>query len=97
ASLLMRSLVREGRITRLRIELSDVPGALGRVSTVIGSLGGNIIDVSHHRLFSQLPAKETYSDITVESRDNQHLKDIIRAIEDAGFAVHVRNQDTHTS
>lgn len=97
ASLLMRALVREGRITRLRIELSDIPGALGRVSTIIGSLGGNIIDVSHHRLFSQLPAKETYSDITVETRDNQHLKSIIKAVEDAGFVVHVRNQDTHTS
>jgi threonine dehydratase len=97
ASLLMRALVRDGRITRLRVELSDIPGALGRVSTIIGSLSGNIIDVSHHRLFSQLPAKETYSDITVESRDRQHLEDIIKAIEDAGFVVHVRNQDTHTS
>lgn len=97
ASLLMRALVRDGRITRLRIELSDIPGALGRVSTIIGSLSGNIIDVSHHRLFSQLPAKETYSDITVETRDRQHLEDIIKAIEDTGFVVHVRNQDTHTS
>ncbi|RMF10036.1 MAG: threonine ammonia-lyase [Alphaproteobacteria bacterium] len=97
ASLLMRALVRDGRITRLRVELSDVPGALGRVSTIIGALGGNIIDVSHHRLFSQLPAKETYSDITVETRDRLHLDEIIKAIEDAGFVVHVRNQDTHTS
>ncbi len=97
ASLLMRALVRDGRITRLRIELSDIPGALGRVSTIIGALGGNIIDVSHHRLFSQLPAKETYSDITIETRDRLHLDDIIKAIEDAGFVVHIRNQDTHTA
>lgn len=93
ASLLMRALVRDGRITRLRIELSDVPGALGKVSTIIGNLGGNIIDVSHHRLFSQLPAKETYSDVTLETRDRIHLDDILAALREAGFAVRINNND----
>ncbi len=95
ASLLMRALVRDGRITRLRIQLSDIPGALGKVSTILGTLGGNIIDVSHHRLFSQLPAKETFSDITVETRDRLHLEAIIKALQNAGFVVHVKNTDTH--
>lgn len=93
ASLLMRALVREGRITRLRIELSDVPGALGRVTTILGNLGGNIIDVSHHRLFSQLPAKETYSDVTLETRDRIHLDDILAALREAGFNVRINNSD----
>ena len=94
ASLLMRGLVREGRITRLRIELLDVPGALAQISGIIGRLGGNIIDVSHHRLFTELPAKETYSNVTLETRDRQHLLDILQALRDEGFVVHVnRSQD----
>lgn len=95
ASLLMRSLVREGRITRLRITLSDIPGALGVVASVIGTRGGNIIDVSHHRLFSHLPAKETFSDVTLETRDSMHLEDILKAIRDAGFDVHIKSADTN--
>lgn len=94
ASLLMRSLIRDGRITQLWVELQDVPGALARVSTIIGSLGGNIIDVSHHRLFTQLPAKETYCDITLETRDQEHLNRILDGLRQAGFVCHIKNADT---
>ncbi len=94
ASILMRSLVRDGRITRLRIELPDIPGALSIISSIIGNKGGNIIDVSHHRLFTELPAKETYSNITLETRDAQHLQDILEELREDGFVVNVnRNID----
>jgi threonine dehydratase len=94
ASILMRGLVRDGRITRLRIELPDVPGALSIISSIIGNKGGNIIDVSHHRLFTELPAKETYSNITLETRDARHLDDILEGLRKDGFEVSVnRNID----
>ncbi len=94
ASILMRSLVRDGRITRLRIELPDIPGALSIISSIIGNKGGNIIDVSHHRLFTELPAKETYSNITLETRDSRHLQDILDQLRAEGFTVNVnRNID----
>jgi threonine dehydratase len=89
ASILMRSLVRDGRITRLKIELPDIPGALSIISSIIGNKGGNIIDVSHHRLFTELPAKETYSNITLETRDSQHFEDILEEIRSEGFVVTV--------
>ena len=94
ASILMRGLVRDGRITRLRIELPDIPGALSIISSIIGNKGGNIIDVSHHRLFTELPAKETYSNITLETRDAKHLQDILDELREEGFIVSVnRNID----
>jgi threonine dehydratase len=89
ASILMRGLVRDGRITKLRIELKDVPGALAIISSIIGSKGGNIIDVSHHRLFTELPAKETYSNVTLETRDRENLLEILADLEAAGFKVEV--------
>ena len=89
ASLLMRGLVREGRITRLRVELLDVPGALAQITKIIGDLGGNIIDVSHHRLFTELPAKETYSNVTLETRDRANLEDILAGLRGADFTVHI--------
>ena len=36
ASVVMRGLVRDGRLSRLRIELPDVPGTLGEISTILG-------------------------------------------------------------
>ena len=51
ASVLLRGLVRDGRIVRLRLMIGDAPGQLARVTTVIGKLGGNIVEVQHQRLF----------------------------------------------
>jgi len=93
ASILMRELVREGRITRLRISLPDVPGQMARVSEIIARLGGNLIDVQHHRIFTVLPAKDTSVDIILETRDRQHLEGILAALRDASYTVRVLDPD----
>ncbi|MGE0410059.1 MAG: pyridoxal-phosphate dependent enzyme, partial [Amphiplicatus sp.] len=79
-SILMRDLVRQGRIARLRIELLDVPGQLTRVSEIIAGEQANIIDVAYHKIFSDLPAKQTYIDISVETFDRAHLDRVIAAL-----------------
>jgi threonine dehydratase len=65
ASLLMRGLVRSGRLVRLRAELPDIPGVLSRVSGVIGGLGGNIVEVHHQRLFHDTSVKRAELDVVV--------------------------------
>src|SRR6202008_3962787 len=39
ASVLLRGLVRDGRIVRLRLRITDAPGQLARVPTIIGTGG----------------------------------------------------------
>jgi hypothetical protein len=51
ASVLLRGLVRDGRIVRLRLMIGDAPGQLARVAGLIGKAGGNIVEVQHQRLF----------------------------------------------
>ncbi len=85
ASVLTRSLVREKRITSVRIIGNDQPGLLARVSTVIGDNGGNIIEVFHNRLALDVPAKGAEFDITIETRDARHTQEIIDALTAAGF------------
>jgi threonine dehydratase len=85
ASVLTRSLVREKRITSVRIIGNDQPGLLARVSTVIGDNGGNIIEVFHNRMALDVPAKGAEFDITIETRDALHTQDIIDALTQAGF------------
>jgi threonine dehydratase len=85
ASVIMRELVREQRIVTLRIPIADQPGALARVTHVVGEQGGNILDVFHRRLSTNLPAKSATLELTFESRDARHAESVVAAIRAAGF------------
>src|SRR5262249_22563854 len=59
ANVLLRNLLRDGRLVRLSMEIPDRPGILAEIAARIGHAGGNIIDVSHHRLFDAPSAQNT--------------------------------------
>ena len=81
----MRGLVREGRLVRLRIKITDQPGVLAKVSGLIGKEGANIIEVYHQRLLYDLPIKEADMDVVVETMDIKHVERLIAALNKAGF------------
>jgi threonine dehydratase len=85
ASILMRGLVREGRLVRLRSELPDLPGALSLVSGVIGKHAGNIVEVHHQRLFHDTSVKRAELDVVVETQNRRHVEVLIAALVAAGF------------
>jgi threonine dehydratase len=85
ASVLMRGLVREGCLVRLRSELPDIPGALARLSAVIGGRGGNIVEVHHQRLFQDASVKRAELDVVIETQSRRHVAAIVAALIAAGF------------
>jgi threonine dehydratase len=85
ASVLMRGLVREGCLVRLRSELPDVPGALSRLSGVVGNQGGNIVEVHHQRLFQDASVKRAELDVVIETQSRPHVAAIVAALIAAGF------------
>ena len=85
ASVLLRGLVREGKMARLRIELPDRPGALVAVSQIVADAGANIIEVTHHRLTHDVPVKTVTIDLVIETRDQTHTAALIAALESGGF------------
>ncbi|MFL5266007.1 MAG: threonine ammonia-lyase [Stellaceae bacterium] len=89
ASILMRGLVREGRLVRLRSELPDLPGALSRLSGVIGKHAGNIVEVHHQRLFHDTSVKRAELDVVVETQNRRHVEVLIAALVEAGFPTHL--------
>jgi threonine dehydratase len=89
ASVLLRGLVRDGRIVRLRLMIGDLPGQLARVSGLIGKAGGNIVEVQHQRLFGAVVAKRTELDVTVETRGRDHARELVDALSAEGFKVRV--------
>lgn len=91
SGILMRDLARSRRLARLRIELIDVPGQLSVVADAITRADGNIIDVAYHKIFNDLPAKQTYLDISVEAVDSTHMDRIIQELRSVGLNVQMAN------
>jgi len=89
ASVLTRELAREGRLSQLTIDLADQPGQLARVATLLGEAGANVVEVSHQRTFSDLPAKATLLEVVIETRDRAHLNETVSRLKTAGFEVEV--------
>jgi threonine dehydratase len=87
ASVLTRELAREGRLTQLAIDIVDRPGQLAAVSTLLAEASANIIEVSHQRTFSDLPAKATLLELVIETRDRAHLDDVLARLGASGFKV----------
>jgi threonine dehydratase len=86
---LTRGLVRDGRMVRLRIGIVDRPGVLAKVTQLIGETGGNIIEVYHQRLFYDVPAKQADVDAVIETRNVDHVHEIVAALEAHGFPARV--------
>ena len=81
ANVLLRNLLRDGRLVRLVLEIPDRPGVLADIAGRIGTAGGNIIDVSHHRLFASPSVQTAELEVMFEARDPAHGADIVRSLE----------------
>lgn len=85
ASVLLRGLVRGGQLVRLRVQITDAPGNLARVTHIIGEAGGNIVEIVHQRLFYDVPVKQTDIDVVIETRNASHTAEIKGKLELAGW------------
>jgi len=87
ASIMLRSLERENKIISLRITIDDRPGILGAITTLLGEEHANILEVSHRRMFLDVPAKGISVDFMIETKDAAHSAAVIARLEAEGFAV----------
>ena len=77
----------DGRLARLRIDISDEPGVLAAITASIGRCGGNIVEIFHQRLFYDVPAKLAKIDAVIETRGPEHVDEIIADLRAANFLV----------
>jgi len=87
ANVLLRDLARSGRLARLRIIMQDRPGALYQVARIFDQEAVNILELSHQRIFTNLPAKGLSLDVECETRDGAHLQRLLSALRAAGYEV----------
>jgi threonine dehydratase len=87
ANVLVRDLVRQGRIARLHVAAHDQPGALAAITSKVYEAGVNVIEINHSRIFTRLPAKDTMIEVECEARDPESIDDVVTRLEAAGFRV----------
>ena len=86
ANVLLRGMLRDGRLLRLRLEIPDRPGVLADIATRIAARGGNVIEVTHQRLFAAPSVQTAELEVMVEARDPLHATEIVLALE-ASYVV----------
>ena len=93
SSVLMRGLVRTGRLVRLGVQISDLPGNLARITELIAGLGGNIVEVEHERWYRDVPVRMAQIEILVEVRNSGDGHTVAEGLSDAGFPTRVLGID----
>ena len=83
SSLLQRGLVRSHRLVRIRVEIEDVPGALGKLTQLLGELDSNIIDIAHQRTFGGSSVRAAVVDLTLQMRGEEQEDKVVSALKDA--------------
>src|ERR1700694_2877129 len=87
ASVLMRGLVRDARLVRLRVTMPDVSGSLAKVAALIAEAGGNIVEVQHQRIFGTSSVRSPEVEFLIETRDREHTAQLIQALKANGVKV----------
>lgn len=82
ANVLQRVMIRDGRMIRLVLDIPDRPGVLGEIAGRIGQAGANIIEVSHHRLFTSPSVQAARLEVMFEARDAAHSDAVVAALEE---------------
>ena len=87
ASVLMRGLVRDARLVRLRVTMPDVSGSLAKVAALIAEAGGNIVEVQHQRIFGTSSVRSPEVEFLIETRDLEHTEALVQALKASGVKV----------
>jgi len=87
SAVLMRGLVRDGRLARIRVTLPDVAGSLAKVAAMIGEAGGNIVEVQHQRVFGTASVRSPEVEFVIETRDREHTAALVAALRARGAAA----------
>jgi threonine dehydratase len=93
ADIIERGMVRSGRLTRLQVQLRDLPGSLAAVTRVLAENNANIEEVHHQRAFTRLPVQSAEVDFVLETRDMDHVQQILAALNAAGYKARLHNAD----
>ena len=80
AKIIERGLAKDGRRLRLRIHLTDRPGALHQLTKIIADLRANIVETQYDRTYYGVNLGDTAIDLSMETRGQEHIQQILQAL-----------------
>ena len=86
ARIIERGLVKDGRLVRLRIHLTDYPGALHGLTGILAQHRANIVETAYDRAYHGVNLGDTAIDITMETRGPEHIQELLSALSSGGYA-----------
>jgi len=92
SAVLMRGLVRDGRLVRLRAAMPDIAGSLAKVAGMIGEAGGNIVEVQHQRLFGTAAVRRPEVEFVIETRGRRQTQALVAALRAHGVMVELPDE-----
>jgi len=78
-------LFREGRLIRFSVCLKDTPGSLAVLLELLADQEANVVHIRHARNEGGLAINYTRVDLELETRGFEHIKEIERAMDGAGY------------
>lgn len=78
-------LLREGRIVRLATVISDRPGSLAALTSIVAGLKANILQVTHQREAVDVPVDSTKLEIILEVEGRAHSERVVRELKERGY------------
>jgi threonine dehydratase len=88
--ILSQGLLKNARIMRIRVRLTDAPGSLVQLLALISGLKANILHVYHDRRARNLPLYVTRVDLELETRGPEHVEKIAHKLNMAGYEMELR-------
>jgi len=88
--ILSQGLLKNARIMRLRVCLTDTPGSLAQLLALISALKANVLHIYHDRRARDLPIYVTRVDLEIETRGSDHIEEIIHKLNIAGYDTELR-------
>jgi threonine dehydratase len=80
-----RGLATTGRLCRIVANISDRPGSLAALLSLIAGAGGSIKDVSHDRSFGPVDVARVTVACIIETRDFDHIKEVFEFLRNNGI------------
>jgi threonine dehydratase len=86
-SVMRHGLTLSGRYLVVRTKISDRPGELLKLLTLVAEERVNVISVEHHREGLELPVVETEVELTLATRDREHRDGLLATMRRWGYQV----------
>jgi threonine dehydratase len=86
-SVMRHGLTAAGRYLVVRTQLSDRPGELIKLLSLVAEERGNVISVEHHREGMEIPVNETEVELTLVTRNEEHCLQLLEAMAERGYVV----------